>query len=83
MTAPIDHAVAELLHYLAKRNEAKNGVYCLLSYERPDLLATVPRAVVLGLAEHLGTGLDWPYLRLTHKGAVAVNEAIAAMREIT
>lgn len=81
---PIDHSVAELLHHLALAKRNSDGIYghINVAMTRPDLLEFVARSDELGLTEHLGVGLDWPYMRLSPKGTEVVNEAIAAMREV-
>lgn len=90
MMAPIDHSVAELLFFLAQatydKSNTSDGYYFRnVSILRPELLEVVKHSDELGLTEHsgCGTGLDWPYLRLTAKGREVVEEAIAAMREVT
>jgi len=79
VTDPANSDVAELIHHIARSKKTHVNI----AVTRPDLLEVVEHSDKLGLTEHLGEGLDWPYLRLTPKGKEAVSESIAAMREIT
>jgi hypothetical protein len=78
VTDPINHAVGELLFFLA---QFPPTISINIS-SRDSLLEVSVHAEALQLVEREGPGLDWPWMRLTELGRCVVEEAIAAMRAV-
>ena len=78
-TAPVNHAVAELLLHVARRMESPGIDWVMLEDEHLEFSV---HAEKLLLIERLGVALDWPYVRLSPSGRTVVEEAIAAMRAV-